>query len=246
VGHRAGQLTRRLRIFAPLSLGRARVVPRLPEFMARHSQLELQLILDDCVRDMTEARIDAALRVGPLAEQGLRSRHLGDVQSVVVATPDHWQHYGRQARAQAMADHETLIFNGPILVDRMSFERGAERQSVAQCGRIRTNSSEASHEATLRDMDVCIPPWWLVAADLAAGRLLRVLDDWLVIPPLPIHAAYAPSRAPVEKVRCFVDWLLFSLHAGSLYGPTASANSPYLIAAPDAAGATEPAGAPSN
>jgi DNA-binding transcriptional LysR family regulator len=219
VGHRAGRLTGRLRVFAPVSLGRAWVVPRLPEFMARHTQLEVQLILDDSVRDMTEERIDVALRVGPLAEQGLRSRHLGDVQRVVVATPDYWQQRGRPDRPEALADHETLIFDGPILVDRIVLDRGAERQSVGLRGRFRTNSSEAIQEATLRGMGVCIAPWWLVAADLAAGRLMRVLDDWVISPPLPIHAAYAPSRAPVEKVRRFVDWLIFTLHADNLYGP---------------------------
>lgn len=218
VGQGAENLTGKLRIFAPVSLGRMWVVPRLPEFMQRHPALDVHLIFDDRPRDMIEERIEVALRVGEIAEQSLRVRHLGDVARVVVASPDYWNTRGRPAHPADLAHHEALIFEAHVIVDRINLRRGADAVDVKLNGRFHSNSSEALHEGLLCGLGLSIPPWWLVADDIASGRLERVLPDWTLIPPLPLRAAYPLTRAPTEKVRRFVDWLVFTMHADQIYG----------------------------
>jgi DNA-binding transcriptional LysR family regulator len=222
VGHGAKALSGTLTIFAPVSLGRQWIVPHLDAFMQRHDKLDVRLILDDKPRDMIEDRIDVALRVGEIAEQTLRVRHLGDVDRVVVAAPAYWDRRGRITQPSELAAHESLIFDGTIKLDSVRLTRAAETVDVALNGRFRTNSSEAIQEAIFCGLGVSVAPWWLVASHVAAGRMERALDDWILIPSLPIHAAYPSSRAPSEKVRRFVDWLVFSLHANSLYRPVAA------------------------
>ena len=93
---------------------------------------------------------------------------------------------------------------------------GDENAAVALVGRLMTNSSEAILAATRMGLGVCIAPNWLVREDLAAGRLERILDDFRVVPSLPIFVTYPEIRAPTEKVRRFVDWLVFCLHGDGL------------------------------
>ncbi len=219
VGRGAETLTGRLRIFAPVSLGRMWVVPRLEEFMRRHPALDVHLILDDRPRDMIEERIEVSLRVGEIAEQSLRVRHLGDVARVVVASPRYWDSRGRPTHPAELATYEALIFDAHVVVDGINMRRGAEAVDVKLKGRFHSNSSEALHEGMLHGLGLSIPPWWLVADDIASGRLERVLPDWTLIPPLPLHAAYPLTRSPTEKVRRFVDWLVFTMHADRIYGP---------------------------
>ena len=47
---------------------------------------------------------------------------------------------------------------------------------------------------------------WDIAADLRAGRLVRVLPDWIGIA-ADIHAIYPQRHLLTAKVRAFVDFL---------------------------------------
>ena len=217
VGRGARTLRGELRIFAPVSLGRAWIVPRLGEFLARHPELSVKLVLDDRPRDIVEERLDVSVRVGPLEESSHRVRKLGDVERILVASPAFWQ---RHSEPRTPADLERLpwlIFDGPIRVDQLRLSRGADTRHVKLTGRISTNSSEAIHEALLQGFGACPAPIWLVATDVRQARLTRVLSDWRIIPPLPLHAVYPETRVPTEKVRRFVDWLAFTLHADGVF-----------------------------
>lgn len=216
IGRRAQTLSGHLRIFAPVSLGRALLLPRIADFLARHPALDIDLILDDQPRDLIEERLDLGLRVGPLPPSTLRARRLGAADRFVVATPGYWAGRGRPGRPEALEAHESLIFDGAITLDRVAMTCAGESVSVPLRGRLRTNSSEAILAATRLGLGVCVAPDWLVGEDLAASRLERVLDEWRVVPSLPIFVTYPETRAPTEKVRRFVDWLVVRLQDDGL------------------------------
>ena len=217
IGARANTLTGELRIFAPVSLGRAWVVPRLAEFLGRHPQLGVNLVLDDRPRDLVEERLDLGLRIGPLPASTQRARHLGDIDRWIVATPAYWLEHGKPEAPVDLSRHESLIFDGPITVDRLRMCRGKSTVDVALNGRFRTNSSEAIQEAMLLGRGVCAAPTWLVLNDLSQGRIERALADWRVMPPLPLFVTYPETRVPSERVRRCVDWLAYSLQADGLF-----------------------------
>ena len=222
IGSRAQTLVGQLRIYAPVSLGRAMLVSRVGEFLSRHPQLDINLVLDDRPRDLIEERLDLGLRVGPLPASNQRSRHLGDADRFVVATPDYWDRHDRPETPQHLEAHESLIFDGTITLDRIEMAREGEMVSTPLRGRLRTNSSEAILAATRIGLGVCVAPNWLISEDLATGRLERVLAGWRVIPSLPIYVTYPETRTPTEKVRRFVDWLVFSLRGDGILGSSRS------------------------
>lgn len=211
VGTRARTLAGRLRVFAPVSIGRIWVVPRLTAFLEMHPGIEVELVLDDRPRDLIEERLDIAIRVGelPLPQQHLQK--LGDVQRIVVAAPGYWQAYGIPTMPAALAEHHSLIFAGTITLDRVTMQRDGKLADVELHGRFRTNSSEAIEEAALQGHGVLVGPTWLTRRHIASGRLTQVLDDWRVVPPLAISLAYPETRMPSEKVSRFADWLARSL-----------------------------------
>lgn len=218
VGERARTLRGMLRVFAPVSLGRAWIVPRLAEFLARHTELSVHLVLDDRPRDLVEERLDVGVRVGPLPPSSMRVRKLGDVERLLVAAPSYFTRGRRRPRAPAeLLDHEWLVFDGTVRVDRVACVRGDARVEVEMSGRFTTNSSEAIQEALLLGRGLCLAPYWLVADALEEGRLERILPKWSTPPSLPIFATYPETRAPTEKVRRFVDWLAFSFHGDGLF-----------------------------
>jgi DNA-binding transcriptional LysR family regulator len=211
------KLSGELRIFAPVSLGRAWVVPQLGEFMARHPALAVNVVLDDRPRDLVADRLDVGLRIGPLPEGGHRARRLGDIERWLVAAPSYWAKRGRPRQPAELEAHEALIYDGTIVVDRVQLHRGVERAEVPLKGRFRSNSPEAIAEAMLLGRGFTPAPNWLVARELKSGALERVLDDWRVMPPLVLYATYPQTREPPLKVRRFIDWMVHTLEADGLF-----------------------------
>jgi DNA-binding transcriptional LysR family regulator len=217
VGAGAKTLRGQLRVFAPVSLGRAWIVPRLGEFLGLHPDLTINLVLDDRVRDLVEERLDVGIRVGPFDGGTMRVRKLGDVERLIVATSEFWNRHGRPAAPGDLNRYEWLIFDGTIRVDGVRCVRGEEAAQVAFKGRFSTNSSEAIHEALLCGHGACLAPYWLLAKDLTTGRLEQVLGDWRTEPALPIYAVYPETKAPTEKVRRFIDWMVYTLHSDGMF-----------------------------
>lgn len=78
--------TGELRVAAPVGFAR-HVAGALAGLMNAHRGLTLQLLVDDRRIDLIEARIDLALRFGPLADSTWAARKLCDMPQVLCAAP---------------------------------------------------------------------------------------------------------------------------------------------------------------
>ncbi|HZH02700.1 MAG TPA: LysR family transcriptional regulator, partial [Myxococcaceae bacterium] len=74
----------RLRINVNVPFGLHCLLPSLPEFLARHPEITVDVTLTDQVIDLLHERADIAVRVGPLAPSGLAARKLGTSRMAVV------------------------------------------------------------------------------------------------------------------------------------------------------------------
>jgi len=70
----AAGLSGKLRVSAAVCFARLHIVPRLPEFLDKHPQLNLELVLDDRNIDLVEEGIDLALRMGDLADSNMTTQ----------------------------------------------------------------------------------------------------------------------------------------------------------------------------
>jgi DNA-binding transcriptional LysR family regulator len=77
-----------LRVCAAVTFARIHLMPRLPEFLARHPDLGIEAVLDDRTIDLVQERIDVALRMGRLADSMLTARRLASgARSLLVSRP---------------------------------------------------------------------------------------------------------------------------------------------------------------
>ena len=89
-----GLASGRLHVSAPSLLGRLRLAPMLPGFLAEQTRVSIDLMLVDRPVRLAEEGIDVALRIGPLEDSGLIVRKLDDIQLVVCAAPDYLRRRG--------------------------------------------------------------------------------------------------------------------------------------------------------
>ena len=66
-----------LRVSAPSALGRLHLVPILPEYLTRHPDVAIDLVLSDRLVDLVEERFDIAIQSSPLTPARISPRSVG-------------------------------------------------------------------------------------------------------------------------------------------------------------------------
>jgi DNA-binding transcriptional LysR family regulator len=206
-----------LRIAVPLSFAVRALAPLLPGFCARYPDLRLSLDLDDRMIDIVAAGVDLALRIGPLEDSTLVARRIAEFERVFCAAPDYLERRGRPSTPADLQHHDCLHYSnvgvreewtlGPVQVARASSADNAAAERVSITGPLCANNGDLLRRAAIAGMGICGLPSFIVAEDLAAGRLERVLTDWQA-PNLTLSAVWPSRRFVPAKVRVFVDYLL--------------------------------------
>lgn len=199
-----------LRLTAPLDYGVGVLVPTIAAFTLRYPACKVDAILSDQTLDMMSSNIELAIRVGWLAESGLQSRKIGSFRQWLVAAPSLAPQVSRLTRPEQIAQLPFIANTALREHSQWNFSRKrSEQQSVAVQASIFLDATLAVHEAVCAGAGVSVLPDYVVANDLASGRLIRVLSQW-TLPTGGIHAVFPAARFPPAKVRAFVDLLVES------------------------------------
>jgi DNA-binding transcriptional LysR family regulator len=196
----------RLHVSAPSLLGRLRLGPILPFYLAAQPRVSIDLLLVDRPVRLADEGIDVALRVGPLQDSGLIVRKLDDIQLVVCAAPDYLRRRGEPLAPEDLAEQDCLAFGDRPGVAEWSFQDDAMRRSLRIPTRICANDFDTLVSAALAGAGLVRVPSWQVAHHLADGRLKVVLEAYQR-PPAPLSVLTPRSRLLLPKVRAFVDFL---------------------------------------
>lgn len=196
-----------LRLTAPLDYGIAAVVPAIAAFTRCYPRCKVDAMLSDQWLDVMAGDVELAIRVGWLTEPSVQARQLGTFRQLLVAAPS-WQ-----PRLTALAHPEDLdmlpfVTNAALREPgRWTFSRGdAQRCSVTVGSVISLDATLGVREAVRLGAGLSVLPDYVVADDLAAGHLVRVLPEW-TLPSGGIHAVFPAARFRPAKVRAFVEVL---------------------------------------
>jgi DNA-binding transcriptional LysR family regulator len=201
-------LSGRLRVSAATTFARLLIVPRLPEFLRLHPELEIDVILDDRVIDLVAEGIDVALRMGDLADSSAVARRIASSGRSVLATPRYFERAGTPQVPGDLAAHEAIVYGQ--LGNTWNFTRQDTEVSVAVKGRVRFSAAEGIRAAVLADMGLTIASNWMFAPELASGAVVAALDDWK-LPPINLWAVFPTGQLASAKARAFVDFVEASL-----------------------------------
>ncbi|RYG07710.1 MAG: LysR family transcriptional regulator, partial [Caulobacteraceae bacterium] len=97
-----------VRLAAPMSFGMTYVAPALPEFLARHPDVSIDLHLSDEVIDLVGGGFDCALRIAALPDSSLTARRLRRIHRHIVAAPHYLEQRGRPAHPDDLTRHACL------------------------------------------------------------------------------------------------------------------------------------------
>ncbi|MFM0117772.1 LysR family transcriptional regulator [Paraburkholderia sp. RL18-101-BIB-B] len=202
----AGALSGRLRVSAAVTFARLHIIPRLPSFLERHPDLNIDIILDDENIDLLEHGIDVALRMGVLGDSTMTARRLTRGRRCVVGSPAWFAKAGEPRTPADLVSHQAIVYEQAGGGNAWSFKRGNTETSIAVAGRIRVNAAEGVRAAVLADMGVAITSEWMFAPEIASGAVKQVLADW-ELPSIDLWAVFPSGRMVTAKARAFVAWV---------------------------------------
>ncbi|MCP5366513.1 MAG: LysR family transcriptional regulator [Hyphomicrobiales bacterium] len=195
-----------LRVNAPMSFGIDHLAPCLPDFMARHPDLVVDITLNDRVVDLIDEGFDVGVRITRLPDSSLVARRLAPFRSVVCAAPDYWRRHPRPAHPADLAHHNCLIYTYMQSQNAFEFDGPDGPLRVRVDGTLRANNGDVLRNAAVGGLGVYIAPTFIVGEELVAGRLEAVLHDY-TRSARSIYAVYPHNRHLSAKVRVFVDFL---------------------------------------
>ncbi|WP_240314885.1 LysR substrate-binding domain-containing protein [Chromobacterium haemolyticum] len=196
-----------VRVTAPMSFGLSHLAPLLPEFMARHPDVELDFHFSDEQVDLVAKRLDVALRIASLADSSLLARRLCAVRILLVGSPAYFARYGRPRHPRELAEHRALLYSNAPGGQFWRFRHADEGEFALEMpSPLRVNNAEALTPALRAGLGLALQPEFLAWQDVQAGELETVMMDWQV-DPIALYILTPPGRSRPARVLALIDYL---------------------------------------
>ncbi len=192
-------------VTAPVVFGRLHVLPVVTEFLAAYPKVDIRLALGDRSVDLVGDRIDAAVRIGPLADSSLVAMRLGKVRQVVCASPTYLAKRGVPQTIRALAGHDCVVFDGLSSATEWAFREGKRDAAAPIHARLVVSTAEAAIDAATSGAGLTRVLSYQAAPAVRSGLLELVLRDaepeaW------PVHLLHANRELTPLKLRAFLDF----------------------------------------
>jgi DNA-binding transcriptional LysR family regulator len=203
-----------LRINTPVDMVQLIFTPLFSEYLRRYPQVKLDIVSEARMIDIVADGFDAGIRLAESVPQDMIAVPIGrELRMVVVGSPAYFAQHGRPQTPDDLMQHAAIrmrLSHGGLY--RWELERRSQALNVDVPPRLIVDEHNSMRLAAIDGVGIAFLSESHIAADLAAGRLVTVLDDWC--PPFPGLRLYYPGHRHVRAVlKALVD--LIHEQAGS-------------------------------
>ena len=220
-----------LRITAPAGFGRRHVAPLVPRFRELHGEVTMSLNLSDRVIDIAAEGFDCAVRVGDLPDSSLVSVRLADNRRLCVATPRYLKQHGPPRHPSELARFDCLTLSSDASQTRgwaFSVPRGGGAGEVMHFkpgGPLDCSDGQVLHDWCLAGYGIAWRSTWEVEAEIAAGLLVPVLEEFGA-PPNGIYVVFPQRKHLPLRLRLWIDYLKGQYGQSAFWQGTAGVPAP--------------------
>lgn len=203
----SGVVRGRLRVSVSVPFGQTIVVPALPDFLARYPDTSVDLSLSDDIVDLLANQTDVAIRVGNLPDSALVARKLAQTPRTLVASPAYLARMGTPESPADLPRHNCIGFNFRLSRAGWPFRDGPRVFEQLVAGNVLVNNGETARQVALDGLGIARLGRFHVADDIAAGRLVPLLEAFHGGDLELIHAIYVGGGEVPGRVRAFIAYM---------------------------------------
>jgi DNA-binding transcriptional LysR family regulator len=210
----AAELRGKLRLAFPAAMGRHWLGPMLPEFLALHPLLSVEVHYSERYVNLVADGFDAAIRVGALADSQLIAKKLSDHRRILCASPDYVKLHGMPETPRDLATHNCLGFTRLASFPDWRLSYRDHKETVTASGSLISNDSDALLAAARAGVGILGAGEWLMSRDIEAGTLVRVLPEWILDSQGGVYLVRPSTRFAPAKTEAFAEWIITKFSSG--------------------------------
>ena len=194
-----------LRINAFATAAREILSPLVLEFLRRYPPVHVDLVTEGRLVDIVAEGFDLGVRVADLVPSDMIAVSLGRPQRyAVVGSRSYLKKHGKPRVPPDLLNHRCIrvrLPNGALY--RWQFEKRGQTAQIDVSGPITLDEASLARTAVLEGVGLGFFMEQNVLADINAGSLVRVLEDWT--PPFGGLCLYYPGRRnPSAALKAFI------------------------------------------
>lgn len=184
------------------------LVPSLGPFMDRYPKLSLDIDGSEEVINLVEEQVDLAIRIGHINESGWIARKIGNVNEIIVASPEYLKRHGTPRTPADLTNHHWVAFTQKAQPYKLKLlGPNGQKQQIRLYGRASSNSSTTTRAMIKAGMGIGQILQLGDLPEIDTGSLVQVLSDYRS-EPIGIFAIY-PQRSHMPlKLRATIDYLV--------------------------------------
>jgi DNA-binding transcriptional LysR family regulator len=196
----------KIRIAAPPAWGQIVLPSLLANFMQKYPDITIELTLESHFSDVIGGEYDLVFRNALLSDSSLIARHLVDLETVLVASPQTIEAVGAPSVPNDLKSIPSCMYSGRRIA-RWKIRKGDQQALVEIKPVMRCNQITAIKETVLHGLGMAALPKFMVLDDIASGKLVHLLPDW-ALPTSPFYILYPTRDFLPYKTQCFIDFML--------------------------------------
>jgi len=209
----SGTVKGKLRIGAPMELGRRLMGPLIAKFAQKFPQIEVHLMLSDSGLDVIDDGLDIALRVGLPSDASVIAKKILTTCRIVCASPAYFRRHGKPARPENLREHDCIrLVRGRRVLDSWVFQENGKRFEIAVSGTLTSTSGEVVHDWVRAGRGIALKACWDMEKDLADGSIVQCLSDYWC-DEIDLFAISASRKHLSPRIRVFLDYISARLPA---------------------------------
>ncbi|RYZ58648.1 MAG: LysR family transcriptional regulator [Proteobacteria bacterium] len=193
-----------LRITAPIDFGHS-LLPRLvSEFLRIYPDVQVELIVTNRVVDLVGEGIDLAIRVGELKDSTLLAKKFFEVNFAFCATPEYIAKFGSPKDPNDIANYQVLMHTA-MRSKAIELTDGKNFQTIFTHARVDADEIQTIKALTLQNLGIGWLPAFLVAEEMKAKTLIRILPRWWIPIQGNYYFVYPGQKYSSPNVKAFVE-----------------------------------------
>lgn len=201
------ELAGTIKLTAPEDMGTHLISPVIAKLCQAHPQLSFELDFTSKMVDLVGEGYDLAVRIGALKESGLKSRRLGNLSLILVASPQYLNQHAAISHPRELIQHACL----PIMASGMSrsWKLKSKGQKFTAPITVRAESNQMSSALTLaiNGAGIALVPHFLCEAALQQKQLVQVLPKWSAVG-MPVSVLFTVSTATAARLKLVGDHII--------------------------------------
>lgn len=199
--------TGKLKITTTVGFGSTWLTPRIGEFLELYPEVNVDLVLDDRLLDLSMREADIAIRMQPPTQADLVQRRLLTVHNHLYASPTYLKRYGTPRNLADLQDHKLITYGEdtpPPVIEINWLQKAGRAQGIELNPVLTVNNIYGLVLAVENDVGIASLPDYMIAEH---PKFIRVLPD-VAAPSFDTYLVYPEELRETKKISVFRDFLL--------------------------------------